>query len=275
MRTHQPASASAYAPAVRIGDRPATLPGRIRWAYGVTTVPARKADLLPATLESLAAAGFDRPRLFVDGTRDGREWERTFGLEVTTRWPAAKAVGNWILSAWELYVRERGAERFAIFQDDLVTYKNLRGYLERVPYPERAYLNLYSFRDNEAVIRGQPTGFHEAALLGDGAVYHGKKQQCGRGAVALVFSRDALAALFSSAVFVAKPQAATRSEIRLDGCIVEAMNQLGWREFIHNPSLVQHAGDVSTIRGVEAPPHRHALSFRRDSFDALELLEGR
>jgi hypothetical protein len=37
------------------------------WAYGITTVPSRLTTLLPRTITSLAAAGFDKPHLFVDG----------------------------------------------------------------------------------------------------------------------------------------------------------------------------------------------------------------
>ena len=37
----------------------------LRWVYGVTTVPERRADLLPRTLVSLDRAGFPSPRIFV------------------------------------------------------------------------------------------------------------------------------------------------------------------------------------------------------------------
>ena len=37
-----------------------------RWAYGVTTVPSRRDNLLPITLGSLRKAGFDKPRLARD-----------------------------------------------------------------------------------------------------------------------------------------------------------------------------------------------------------------
>ncbi len=74
-----------------------------RWAYGVTTVPVREDRLLPKTLASLRAAGFDKPRLFVDGVRNAWDWEQKFGLEVTARWPHVLTAGNWVLSMYELY----------------------------------------------------------------------------------------------------------------------------------------------------------------------------
>ena len=42
----------------------------MKWAYGITTVPSRRENLFERTLQSLAVAGFDNPRLFVDGVDD-------------------------------------------------------------------------------------------------------------------------------------------------------------------------------------------------------------
>jgi hypothetical protein len=124
--------------------------GGITWAYGVTTIPLRRTDYLPKTLESLARAGFDRPRLFVDGSQSDVRY-RDFGeLETTFHYPAVRLYGNWILALWELFLRNPGAQRYALFQDDLLACTNLRQYLERVPYPKGGgYLNLFSSPANE------------------------------------------------------------------------------------------------------------------------------
>jgi hypothetical protein len=108
------------------GERNTLKAPRYAWAYGVTTVPSRRNDLLPETLCSLCEAGFDAPRLFVDGDNDPKGWEREFGLETTCRYPTIRTHGNWILALSELFIREPHAERYALFQDDLITYRNLR-----------------------------------------------------------------------------------------------------------------------------------------------------
>ena len=115
----------------------------MNWAYGVTTVPRRRDDLLPRTLASLRAAGWDSPRLFVDGDDDTVSWSREFGLPVTARKPLVRVTGNWLLGMVELYVRDPHADRYAIFQDDVVFCRNARAYLDSVPAPERGYMNLH------------------------------------------------------------------------------------------------------------------------------------
>lgn len=248
------------------------------WAYGVTTVPERREDLLLRTLDSLVRAGFDRPRLFVDGLGTGHDGGptadyRRFGLEVTTRWPLLRTAGNWSLALWELYARNPAADRYAIFQDDLLACRNLRAYLDRCAYPGEGdgrtpgYLNLYTFQTNEVVIRDQRAGtWHEAMCLGGGPT----GQQTGRGAVALVFNRAAVVALLSSLHFVERPQDAQRGWRSIDGGIVTALNKAGYREYVHAPSLVQHVGLVSTMRN---RPHRQAETWPGEDFDALRLLE--
>jgi hypothetical protein len=83
------------------------------WSYGVTTVPDRLNSLLPATLESLARAGFDSPRLFVDDA----ELLITPSLDCCNYALAfIRAAGNWVLSAWELYARNPDATYYLCFR---------------------------------------------------------------------------------------------------------------------------------------------------------------
>jgi len=223
----------------------------IRWAYGVTTVPRRLNTLFPKTLASLARAGFDKPRLFVDGPSDGFE---RFGLPITARGENIRTAGNWTLALAELYVREPLYERYAIFQDDFVTYRNLRQYLTKIPYPEKTYLNLYTFPENQELAKGR-NGFYPS-------------NQRGKGAVALVFNREAVITLLSSQHIVRRPQ--TQNGWRkIDGGVVEAMRIAGWKEMVHNPSLVQHIGVLSSMGN---PEHPSATSFRGEDFDAMSLL---
>lgn len=245
----------------------------MRWAYGVTTVPTRRKELLPRTLNSLKDGGFPSPRLFVDNCKSPREYD-DLGLEVSVRGDQIKTAGHWMLSAWELYIRNPGAERYAIFQDDFVTYPNLRKYLDRCEYPKRGYWNLFTASCNCLKLPSNPTGgkmegWFEASLVAD----HDKSEeqwQTGRGAVALVFNREALLTLFQSQHFVERPMDSCMGTRKIDGGIVAAMNKAGWREYVHSPSLVQHTGTYSSMGNM---PHKPSPLFYGEGFDALELLK--
>lgn len=81
---HEPAAGTGASGEAVPGVRPAPVRA-YRWSYGVTTVTERRDTLLPQTLASLKAAGWDNPRLFVDGVNGGFDH---FGLPVTYRDPA-------------------------------------------------------------------------------------------------------------------------------------------------------------------------------------------
>lgn len=242
------------------GEGSEDVPRELIWSYGVTTIPDRRRDLLPRTLGSLRASGFDRPTLFVDGCSPSlvHSWEKEFNLEVSIRWPKVRSFGSWVLALWELYLRKPLAQRYAIFQDDFVCVRNLRSYLERAHYPERCYLNLYTFPENQskAPDEGKTFGFY-------------KSNQKGKGAVALVFSNEAVRVLLSSRHMADRPMDHARGWKAIDGGIVTGMNKQGWSEFVHNPSLVQHTGTVSSMGNKR---HPLAPSFPGEEFDALSLL---
>jgi hypothetical protein len=162
---------------------------------------------------------------------------------VTARYPRIRTFGNWILGLAELYIREPTCDRYAMFQDDLVTYKNLRAYLESLPFPERAYWNLYTFPSNQKLCPGD--GKHEGWY---------KSNQLGRGAVALIFSREGVKTLLEArANIIDRPEDAHR----------------GHRAVVHNPSLTQHTGDHSSMGN---RPHKKANSFRGETYDAKEMI---
>ena len=240
----------------------------MEWQYGITTVPSRKNNLLKRTIASLKLAGFVTPRLFVDGGR-GEDYEN-FGLEYTLRSNNVSCMGNWHSGMVELYHRNPWADRYAMFEDDFVTYKHLKEYLELIPYPHRGYLNLLTFRENEEVIRNKPFGFHKAAALRGGEILGGEPQTVARGAVALVFSNEAIVALLSSMYMFSDSKNGLHGWRRVDGRIADSLAMAGWREYIHNPSLVQHTGDITTLPGNYR--HPYANSFISEDFDARELL---
>jgi hypothetical protein len=237
----------------------------MRIAYGLTTVPQRRDTLLPRTLASLRAGGFPTPRLMVDGDDRPENWKR-FGLETTLRFPRIRTFGNFALGLGELYLRDPNADMYAMFQDDFVTYRNLKGYLERCNYPSRGYFNLYTFPSNQGVCGAAP-GWYESRCLSSSN--KGPRMQSGRGAVALLFPNDAVVALFTSLHFVERPKDAHRGHRSIDGGIVASLNKAGFREYVSNPSLTQHTGHVSSMGNKK---HKLAESFRGEHFDALSLL---
>jgi len=243
-------------------------PRAITWAYGVTTVPSRLNLLLPQTLASLAAGGFERPRLFIDGTEMPDLWKR-FGLEVTSRYPPLRTFANWSLALAELWARNPLADRYALFQDDFLCVRNLRQYLERCRFPVKGYWNLYTMPQNEGLAT-QP----RPKEMGRWFV----SNQRGLGAVGLVFSSEGVKALLGHPDMIRKPVCPNRGWRNLDGAIVNAMShRLGWLEHCHSPSLLQHTGiDSSMVDFAPGEPKKNqplALSFPGERFDALTLLE--
>lgn len=258
--------------------RPAPDP-RLRWVYGVTTVPQRRGSLLPRTLASLKVGGFPAPTLFVDGLhgRDVTSWEREFNLPVVNRYPTIRTYGHWVLTLAEMYIRDPLGTLYAVFQDDFVTYRNLRQYLERFNYPspyrtgqvrrvdgyvQPGYWNLLTFPSNQRLApkddRGRDiVGWYES-------------NQLGRGAVALVFDRPTLVTLLTHQHMVDRPQDAHRGWRAVDGGVVTAMKLAGWKEYVHHPTLVQHTGLVSSMGN---RPHPLSVSFQGEDFDALSLVE--
>ena len=162
-----------------------------------------------------------------------------------------------MLSLYELYIRNPLADRYAMFQDDFVTYRGLREYLEHCEYPEKGYLNCYTFPRNQ---KRAPK---------DGATGWYLSDQLGKGAVALVFSHDAMQVLLTAHHMWSRPQSVKRGHRAIDGGIVDSFKKAGWREYVHNPSLVQHTGITSTMGNRR---HQLATSFRGEEFDARDLL---
>ena len=244
----------------------------MKWACGLTTVPERVGDLLPRTLQSLRAAGFQAPRLFIDGAEcfTHQDCFEKLNCPMTFRWPRIGSFGNWAIGLWELYVRNPEVDRYIMFEDDLIAVKNLRIYLDQCKYPRLGYWNLYTHVPNQERLPGT-IGWHQAS----------KK---GLGALALVFSRDAVQTLLQSKSFVLHSAGSdhkrrTRAQ---DGCVYTSMKNVGWQEYVHDPSLVQHTGEESVtgqtvVNGEQFRHSKHplAVSFPGEDFDALTLLKER
>jgi hypothetical protein len=232
----------------------------IRWAYGITTVPERRTDLLPRTIASLKAGGFHEPRLFVDGVKDATPYIEQFNLPVTTHYPKVLTFGNWLLAIWELYLRDPNCHRYAIFQDDLICMKDLKHYLDVNPYPKHGYLNLYCFPQNEEL---RPTKDHVGFYLSN---------QMGRSAVALVFDRETIMALLASDHIAKRPTDPMRGWRSVDGAVVTALAKANIKEYVHYPSLTYHTGTKS-VMGNE--PYKESASFPGEGKSAMDLLIGK
>lgn len=218
----------------------------IKWAYGITTVPSRQGRLFPQTLKSLATAGFDQPRIFVDGDTGSREWH-LLELEkkvsgITFRYPAVQVAGNWLLSLGELLIREPLATRYAIFQDDILVMPGLREYLDRCRYPSHngpilrpGYWNLWTFHQNQTLCPDD--GKWEGWYLSN---------QRGRGALALVFDQEAAIKVLTNIGMVGRFRNIQKGWKNIDGGVVTSMAKEGYLEYVHSPSLVQHTGSGNT-----------------------------
>jgi hypothetical protein len=230
-------------------------PKEITWSYGVTTVPSRIDTFLPKTLQSLAAGGFDNPRLFIDGAQDDGNYD-CFNLETTFHYPPVRAFGNWMLALWEMWFRNPLSHRYAIFQDDLLTSKGLREYLSKCEYPTRGYCNLYTFPVNQRLSPPNKTGWFLS-------------NQLGKGAVGLVFDRNTVKTLLTSFHMADRVSDPRRGHRALDGGVVTALKKEKIKEYCHNPSLLQHTGYPSAIGNGN---HDKATSFCGESSNLVDLL---
>ena len=224
------------------------------WGYGVTTVPERRTTLLRRTLASLCGGGYPEPHLFVDGLPSAGDYQQ--GIARTFHTTPVRVSGNWILSAWELFLRSPHCDRYAIFQDDIVVCRNLREYLDRCEYPRCGYWNLCTYPKNLMLTGGK-----------QGWCY---SDQMGKGAQGLVFDNETFRALLNSHYLTERARRGRLGHRSIDGTISYAMKHLKVKEYCHNPSLIFHTGDVSSQKNDKQPVIE---SFPGEDYDALQFLE--
>lgn len=220
------------------------------WSYGITTVPSRANDLLPATIESLSRTGFKLPVVFVDGFIE-------FSTELLDKLPPmvmrTQGVGhlaNWMNALFYLYTVFPKATRYALFEDDLICCSNLRSYLDACPYPDKSYWNLLTHDCNFELAKDR--GWFLS-------------NQRGKGAVGLVFNRATAARILLSSAFIERPIKGTNGA---DGMVCEVLKPLGVTEYVHNPSLIQHVGDTSTI----GHNWGEVKAFEGETYDPMQLI---
>lgn len=250
----------------------------IKWAYGITTVPIRRTTTLPVTIQSLIMAGFDTPRLFIDIQAKPylpdlvKEYQTDFGLEITIRDTNIRTFGNWILALMELYIRHPHADRYALFQDDIIACTNLREYLDHVQYPNAGYINLITYPQND-----KEKHRHALVMQIDANTMTGwyPSNQMGKGAQGLVFNRDAVLLLLSNHNILKRPQS-DKGWQNIDGGINEVMKRAGYIEYVHTPSLITHINDGTTMGDERVHPQEQPpiQSFRGQTWDAMEIISG-
>ena len=201
------------------------------WAVGITTAP-RDQETLTACLESVADAGWDHPRLFVDGQVSERSIPGD--LPVTHRDPQIGAWPSWYLSLAELVMRHPGADVYMIIQDDVVFYRHsgLRDYLENLLWPDPK-LGIVSLYCSRAYSEKEP-GWKR---LEEPLVW---------GAQALLFSPES-ALDFLSNPYVIRHRLTENGLTGIDSLIGRWAEANDVPIYVPNPSLVQHIGHVSSI----------------------------
>jgi len=192
------------------------------WSYGIIAVAERTTTLLLQTMESLASAGFDSPIIFVDGgVPCGFQHNQIVSHKTKIGHP-----NNWITALFHLYATHPQANRYALFEDDLLACKDLKLYLESCPFPEKGYWNLLTHEEN-VKLTNRVKGWHLA-------------NQRGKGAVGLVFDQEGVETILFRRDF-------TMGGKGVDGMIISCMKSHGFKEYIHYPSLLQHQGAISTL----------------------------
>ena len=207
---------------------------RVRsWAVGVTTAP-RGVPTLGDCLASLAVAGWDCPRLFVDG--DAPIPEAFSHLPRTDRTPRVGAWPNYYLGLAELLMREPEADAYLMVEDDALfaDQPGLRTYLEGLlwPGPRPGVVSLFCSR---AYTRPRPGWY----------AFEGTWAWC---ALAFVFPRDL------ARRFLADPDVVGHRWTRARNPLADTDWRVGrWAEtrgvpvYFPTPSLVQHIGEVSSL----------------------------
>ena len=223
----------------------------------------------------MAAAGFDKSMLFVDGCDDPASYA-PLGLSVTCRLPAVGNFANWFLSALAVYLSDPFADMYAMFEDDLILSRGARSFLEVTARSDKQYYSLYTCPVNE---KQRVAGWSETRWCTnpDGTLY-----QKGLGAVGLVFTREVFKTLLSDHGMLEHATdnrinthsirgvitAERRGSARVDGAVVAVLNARGVSEMCHTPSIAQHVGDVSTMGHAK---FQRSKTFMGENFDMMSV----
>ncbi|MDB5388806.1 MAG: hypothetical protein JWM11_4452 [Planctomycetaceae bacterium] len=203
------------------------------WSVGIVSAPRREATL-EWCLDSLRRAGWDRPRLFIDGLI--RIPDRYSQLPVTWREESIGAWPNTYLALMEMIQRDPHVDAYLLLQDDAFLYDrgNLREYLEAALWPGDCpgIVSLYC---------PQPYNRTEPG-------WHTRSEPWVWGAQAFLFSPAA------AREFVSSPEVISHrwtghyeGRVQVDVLLGKWALAHDWPVWFPNPSLVQHVGNTSSI----------------------------
>ncbi len=221
------------------------------WAVGITTAP-RRIPTLGSCAESILHAGWPEPKLFVDGKTEIPESIAT--LETSRRDSSIGAFPSYVVSLLELYMQHPRADAFMMVQDDALMLGTpaTRDYLEKILWPcdGPCIASLYCSTRYSQIEHG----------------WHQLDEPWVWGAVAFVFSREAVKALLTSPLLAThREQPEDKGLYRIDVLIGQFAEEEGIPIYYPTPSLVQHIGTISTIwNTARAVNSRHARYFIGD-----------
>jgi hypothetical protein len=201
------------------------------WAVGVTTAPRRR-PTLESCLDSIVRAGWDAPRLFLDGSTSLPS--RYNHLSVTWREDGVGAWPAWYMGLAELLLQQPHADAYVLLQDDVILYdrESLRAYLEEVLWPgeHTGLVSLfYTGLDPAPGWRTSPADWHW-------------------GAQGFIFPPVVARALLCDPVLSrAWLAASVEQHIPIPELLCEWTGRMGIPVWYANPSLTQHIGNTSTI----------------------------
>lgn len=233
----------------------------VRWATGVTTAP-RKSRTIERCLRSLAAAGWDRVRVFAEpgALIPG-------GVSATVRASRMGAWPNWYLSLAELVMLDPQADYYFIAQDDAIFCRHTREFFERdqLTMHQQSVFSLYC-----------PAIYHSNKRLPD----YGPHEVCEGfglvGALTYIFPAAAATSLLRDANVVDHRLKGNRRGLgNIDAVVGRWADQTGHSVRYYSPSLADHIGDTSAIWPNQTRRRsRTCTSFLGEDFDARNLLDG-
>jgi hypothetical protein len=210
-------------------------------------------------LESLAAAGWPRPHLFIDGAVTiPHEWSH---LPMTSRDEQVGAWPNYYLALLELLMLEPLADAFMLVQDDVEFYcrENVREYLEEILWlaDTPGIVSLYCATPDTRAERGwfkHPGRWNYSSL-------------------AFIFPRElAQQLVIAPSVFRHRWAEGDEGRVGVPDVISEWAVATATPLYFPTPSLVQHIGETSAIwlRAFELSPARRAGRFLEDEIQAAQ-----
>lgn len=203
------------------------------WAVGITTAP-RKRTTLTRCLQSLAAAGWDCPRIFAEpGTQLPPNLSN---YSLTQRDETLGAFPNWYLGLCELIMRQPEADAYFMCQDDVVFSIGLRGYWNERLWPSER-VGVVSAYCPEHWAQEKKPGFYIET--------HGWDSW---GALAYVFPNISAYRFISDPEVIGHRRFGVASGLRnIDGVVGHWCQRQGLPYFVHVPSLACHIGRTSTL----------------------------